>query len=194
MLTAAELNVADLSLSAWTWIDSTPDGLVAFMLITPASGERRDLRQVAVAAGLATPELPLPAPGILVALADADALVLLPNASGAIRVPSASEWADFVRRGGVITLLIGARPLDAGAGLVGVDEYLMRAVLSRQIWLGKTTLAAEYSAKQCRGEACIVCGHSDPPLAPAGHAYTPTPGAPLGWAIAAHPDCLGSES
>ncbi|MFD9690962.1 hypothetical protein ACFWXO_34960 [Kitasatospora sp. NPDC059088] len=192
MLTAAE-HPADLSLSAWTWIDSTPDGLVAFMMITPSSGEARGLRAFATTAGLASPDLPLPSPGIRIVLDGPDALVLLPGPSGAIRVPTDEGWSDFVRRGGAIVLLMGQRYLIPGASRIDVEEYLQTALLSRRLWLGKTTLAADYTAQQCRGEVCICCGRPEPPLGPAGHAYTSTSGAPLGWAVRAHPSCVEGE-
>ncbi|MEV8324490.1 hypothetical protein [Kitasatospora sp. NPDC056731] len=190
MLTAADRTASDLSLSAWTWIDSTPDGLVAFMMITPSSGEARGLRALASTAGLALPDQPLPSPGIRIVLDGPDALVLLPRTTGAIRVPADDGWSDFVRRGGAIVILMGQRYLDPSARRIDVEEYLQTALLSRHLWLGKTTLAADYTARQCRGEACICCGRPEPPLGPAGHAYTPTSGAPLGWAVVAHLACI----
>ncbi|MET8624524.1 hypothetical protein ABZW30_12335 [Kitasatospora sp. NPDC004669] len=193
-MTAAERNVSDLSLSAWTWIDSTPDGLVAFMMITPSSGEARGLRSLATTAGLAAPDMPLPSPGIRMVLDGPDALVLLPGVAGAIRVPANDGWADFVRRGGAIVLMMGQRYLASSARRIDVEEYLQQALLSRQLWLGKTTLAADYTAQQCRGEACICCGRAEPPLRSVGHAYTPTSGAPLGWAVMAHPQCVETET
>ncbi|MFE6050028.1 hypothetical protein ACFQ6N_04700 [Kitasatospora sp. NPDC056446] len=192
MLKATEHSVP-LSLSAWTWIDSTPDGLVSFMLLTPSSGETRSLRRLALGSGLATPEQPLPSPGIRIVLAGTDALVLLPGVPGAIRVPGDAGWADFVRRGGTVVLILGRQYLEPGARRIDVDRYLSTALLSRHIWMGKTVLAADYTARQCRGEACIVCGASGAPLSPAGHAYTATSGAPLGWAVVAHPDCTAVE-
>jgi hypothetical protein len=49
------------------------------------------------------------------------------------------------------------------------------------------TLADDISPARLHGEACIVCGTTEPPLHPAGHVYTPSAegGAPLGWAIVA---------
>nr|BFD90729.1 hypothetical protein KitaXyl93_20890 [Kitasatospora sp. Xyl93] len=187
MLTATER--PPLSLAAWTWIDSTPDGLVSFMLITPARADAPGLRPIASRAGLATPDLPLPSPGIRIVLNGQDALVLLPHTDGALRISADEGWADFARRGGTIVLLMGQRYLAPAARRIEVEEYLQQAVLARQLWLGKTTLAADYTDQQRRGEACIVCEHTEPPLQPAGHAYTATSGAPLGWPVVAHPSC-----
>ncbi|MFE6500794.1 hypothetical protein [Kitasatospora sp. NPDC057738] len=178
-----------LSLAAWTWIDLTPDGLVSFMLITPARRGASGLQPLAARAGLATPDLPLPSPGIRIVLTGPDALVLLPRVDGAIRVPADQGWADFARRGGTIVLLIGQRNLAPDARRIDVETYLQQGLLTRQLWLGKTTLAADYTDQQRRGEACIVCTQPEPPLKPAGHAYTATSGAPLGWAVVAHPSC-----
>ncbi|MGW3072388.1 hypothetical protein [Kitasatospora sp. NPDC001132] len=187
MVTATER--PPLSLAAWTWIDSTPDGLVSFMLITPARADAPGLRPIAVRAGLATPDLPLPSPGIRLVLTGPDALVLLPQMEGALRVGADEGWADFARRGGTIVVLMGQRYLGPTARRIEVEEYLQQVVLARQLWLGKTTLAGNYTDQQRRGEACVVCSRSEPPLAPAGHAYTATSGAPLGWAVVAHPTC-----
>ncbi|MBD0673156.1 hypothetical protein [Streptomyces sp. CBMA156] len=193
MLTATDRTVP-LSLAAWTWIDSTPDGLVSFMLVTPARADAPGLRRLATRAGLAAPELPLPSPGIRIVLDGPDALVLLPHVGNALRVSADEGWADFARRGGTIVLLMGQRYLDTAARRIDVEEYLQQALPSRQLWLGKTTLAADYTDQQRRAEACIVCGRHEPPLSPAGHAYTSTSGAPLGWAVVAHPSCTAQEA
>lgn len=43
------------------------------------------------------------------------------------------------------------------------------------------------------GIACVCCGGEGGDLIPAGHVYLPDlPG--LGWAVVAHPTCLGEES
>ncbi|MFG2913374.1 hypothetical protein ACGF0D_10845 [Kitasatospora sp. NPDC048298] len=192
MLTATER--PPLSLAAWTWIDSTPDGLVSFMLIAPARANAPGLQPIASRAGLATPDLPLPSPGIRIVLAGPDALVLLPRMEGALRVGADEGWADFARRGGTIVLLMGQRYLTPAARRMDVEEYLKDSTLSRQLWLGKTTLGADYTDQQRQGEACVVCSRSEPPLNFSGHAYTATSGAPLGWAVVAHPDCISKES
>ncbi|MFJ6616695.1 hypothetical protein ACIQOW_03800 [Kitasatospora sp. NPDC091335] len=193
MLTATDRTVP-LSLAAWTWIDATPDGLVSFMLITPARADAPGLRPIATRAGLSAPELPLPSPGIRIVLDGPDALVLLPHVDGALRLAADEGWADFARRGGTIVLLMGQRYLDTAARRIDVEEYLQQALLSRQLWLGKTTLGADYTDQQRRAEACIVCGRHEAPLSPAGHAYTSTSGAPLGWPVVAHPSCTAQEA
>ncbi|MFD7982129.1 hypothetical protein ACFV4M_01950 [Kitasatospora indigofera] len=38
---------------------------------------------------------------------------------------------------------------------------------------------------QLHERACVVCGTEQGPFVPAGHRYTPTSGAALGWAVVA---------
>lgn len=177
------------ALSAWTWIDSTPEGLVSFALVTPAVGgpTAAEMQTLAEGAGLATPDQPLPSPGIRLVLQGPDAVLALPGAAQGLRIPADDGWADFVRRGGAVVILLGADPLAIGAGRAAVESYVMGAMLPRRLWLGKTTLAAEHTAAQLRGDACIYCGEQGEPLAPAGHAYTSTGRAPLGWPVVACP-------
>ncbi|MGW6913695.1 hypothetical protein ACWGB8_07735 [Kitasatospora sp. NPDC054939] len=185
-----------LSLSAWTWIDSTPEGLVSFVLVTP-EGATGSLGPIAEQAGLAVPTEPLPAPGIRLVLQDRHAVVLLPGGAPALRVPADEGWADFVRRGGTVVVVLGTHPLAPDSGRIAVEQYLLTGALSREIWLGKSTLAADYSPQQVRAEACVRCGGTVGPFVPDGYAYTPVPpgSAPLGWAVVAHPGpCPGPES
>jgi hypothetical protein len=177
------------SLSAWTWIDSTPDGLVSFALVTPGAGgpTAAEMQTLAEDAGFATPDQPLPSPGIRLVLQGPDAVIALPGAEHGLRIPADAGWADFVRRGGTVVVALGAQSLAAGADRVAVEAYILESLLPRRIWMGKTTLAAEYTAVQLRGEACVCCGRKEGPLVPAGHAYTPTSGAPLGWPVVACP-------
>lgn len=177
------------ALSAWTWIDSTPDGLVSFALVTPAVGgpTAAEMQTLAEGAGFATPEQPLPSPGIRLVLQGPDAVLALPGAGHGLRIAADPGWADFVRRGGTVVILLGADPLAVGVGRAAVEGYVMGAMLPRRLWMAKTTLAAEHTAAQLRGDACIYCGGQDDPLTPAGHAYTPTGQAPLGWPVVACP-------
>lgn len=193
MLTAAEHPLRTTPLRAWTWIDSTPDGLVSFILITPASSDT-GLGAVARAAGLQPPDQPLPAPGIRLILHDEYAMVVLPRAETALRVPTDEGWADFVRRGGTVVVILGDDPLEADSGRVEVEQYLLRAALPGGILMAKTTLATTYSDAEVRAEACVVCGRPGARLIPVGYAYTPTSGAPLGWSVVAHSTCATKES
>lgn len=180
---------AQLRLAAWTWIDSTPEGLVSFALVTPAAGGLTVMEMQALAeiAGLATPDSPLPNTRLRLVLQGEYAVIAVPGSGPALRIPADEGWADFVRRGGTVVVMFGGEPLAAGAGRHAVEAYMLGALLPRRIWMGKTTLAAEYTAVQLRGEACICCGRKEGPLVPAGHAYTPTSGAPLGWPVVACP-------
>ncbi|MFB7473969.1 hypothetical protein [Kitasatospora sp. NPDC056184] len=174
-------------LSAWTWIDSTPDGLVSMVLITPAADGPPGLGALAERVGLRQPSEPLPSPGLRLVLHDGYAMVILPQAETALRIPADTGWADFVRRSGTVIVILGEQALAAGATRADVDRYLLDAVMPGRIWLGKTRLAADYASAQVRGETCIICGRAGRDLTPVGYAYTPTTGAPLGWPVAAHP-------
>ena len=44
------------------------------------------------------------------------------------------------------------------------------------------------------GQACVLCGKVTDQPTPAGHVYTPTGQAPLGWAVVACPDHASEES
>lgn len=50
------------------------------------------------------------------------------------------------------------------------------------------------SIARLHGEACIVCGTASTPLMSAGHVYTLSRGARLGWAVVACPDHAGERS
>jgi hypothetical protein len=48
-----------------------------------------------------------------------------------------------------------------------------------------------YSYAQLHGKACVACAASGGVLVRAGYVEVEVrPGQPLGWAVAAHPDCL----
>ncbi|MFD5916159.1 hypothetical protein ACFVYP_07135 [Kitasatospora sp. NPDC058201] len=188
LMTAAERPTAS-ALSAWTWIDSTPDGLVSMVLITPSDASSPGLGSLAARAGLLPPHEPLPAPGLRLVLHEDHAMAILPRAETALRFPTDEGWSDFARRGGTVVVILGEHPLEIGADRSAVERYLLRAMMPRQIWLGKTTVAADYAPSQVRGETCIVCGAGGGLLHPVGYAYTPTVGAPLGWPVVAHSTC-----
>ncbi|MGV9271342.1 hypothetical protein ACWDRR_42645 [Kitasatospora sp. NPDC003701] len=182
-----------MPLSAWTWIDSTPEGLVAFVLITPATEASSGLGALAQAAGLESPDRPLPSPGLRLVLHDSYAMVILPRAKTALRIPTDEGWSDFVRRGGAVVVIMGERSLVHDAERTEVESYLLQSLLPGGLWMAKTSLAAAHPPAGVRGEACIVCGRGDGQLDPVGYAYTPTTGAPLGWAVVAHPTCPTEE-
>jgi hypothetical protein len=53
--------------------------------------------------------------------------------------------------------------------------------------VGNSPIDRELTDAQLHGRACITCDTGQGPLVPAGHAHTPTSGAPLGWAVVACP-------
>ncbi|MFJ8429873.1 hypothetical protein ACIQ9P_01085 [Kitasatospora sp. NPDC094019] len=189
-MSTAERPLRNTELSAWTWIDSTPDGLASMVLVTPLGEGSPALGSLAERAGLLPPEAPMPTPDLRLVLHDSCAVVIMPRAETALRIPADAEWAAFVRRGGTVVVILGERPLEPGAGRAAVDRYLMDTIPPGRLWLGKTTLAtAGHAPAQVRGGACVVCGLAGGVLEPVGYAYTPTSGAPLGWPVVAHAVC-----
>ncbi len=43
----------------------------------------------------------------------------------------------------------------------------------------------QVTREQLHGRACVLGAHHTGPVVPAGHVYTPTSGAPLGWPVVA---------
>jgi hypothetical protein len=97
------------TLSAWAWIEATPVGLVAFLLVAPAGPDasESDIVALAGALGLATPEAPLPDIAPRISMDGASASLHIPEIGRALRLEAPDEWATFVRRGGAVVLLLG---------------------------------------------------------------------------------------
>lgn len=161
------------SLSAWTWIDSTPEGLVSFCLLTPgpAGPGVSTMEALASSAGLATPNRPMPDSLIHLMIQAEDVVLTVAGTGIAIRVQAGPEWLDFVRRDGTVVVLVGMRPLDRGADRQAVERYMLGAMLPGDVWMGKTRLAAAFSRAQLEGGACWDCGTEDRPLHP-GETFT----------------------
>ncbi|MDH6578603.1 hypothetical protein [Kitasatospora sp. MAP5-34] len=152
--------------SVWTWIDSMPEGLVAFLLITPPMGGAVDMQAFATRACLGAPNQPMPDSTIQLVIQGADAVLAICGTETALRVSITPEWAQFVRAGGTVVVVIGADPLLPTAARREVDDYLLGAVLPRKLWMGKTRLAAEFTEDQVHGRACRCCGSAEAPLHP----------------------------
>ncbi|MDH6109853.1 hypothetical protein P3T36_005346 [Kitasatospora sp. MAP12-15] len=144
MVTAAEyplaLSVEFLAeLSAWTWIDSTPEGLVAFLLIAHPRGAAAELEVIARSLGLATPDRAMPELAPALRCADDDGVVLVIPASDVdLRMPTAREWIAFVAAGAPVVVLISGTPLARDADLSTVSGHLLAALLPGHVWMGKT--------------------------------------------------------
>lgn len=152
--------------AVWTWIDAMPEGLVAFLLITPPMGAPVDMRGFADRAGLCTPDQPMADCSIQLTIQGSDAVVAVRGTETALRVAVGPEWSQFVRAGGAVVVAAGAEPLLSTSGRQEIDDYLIGAVFPRRLWVGKTLLAAEFTEDQIHGRACRVCGSGDAPLHP----------------------------
>lgn len=143
MVTAPERPLAAASsipggLSAWTWIDSTPEGLVAFLLIAHPDGAEPEMTALARALGMATPDSPMPDLGRRLLCGTTNAVLQVPGVEVGVRLPLDSEWSRFIRDGATVVLLISVAPLAPSADLLAVSEHLMTGLLSRNLWMGKT--------------------------------------------------------
>jgi hypothetical protein len=121
--------------AAWSWLDRTGFGPVAFLLLVhpdPVAGEllARSLR-------LAPPSRRLPDIGDRVTvLGEGHAVVRVDGCEHLMRVPVGERWASFVRSGGPVALLVGLAPLARDAPAVAVAPYLVRSAQAGRLRLG----------------------------------------------------------
>ncbi|SEN06166.1 hypothetical protein [Actinacidiphila rubida] len=121
--------------AAWSWLDRTGWGPVAFLLLVhpdPAAGEllARSLR-------LAPAARRLPDVGDRVAVLGAEhAAVRLDGSEHLIRVPVGERWCAFVRGGGPAALVVGLAPLPRRATADDVASYLARNAVEGRLRLG----------------------------------------------------------
>lgn len=143
MVAAAEYPLAPAAeflaaLSAWTWIDSTPEGLVAFLLVAHPQDVEQEMVALAMSLGMATPDLAMPDLGARLLCSTTNAVLEVPGSSVRLLVPASGEWSGFARGGGPVVVLISTTPLARDADLMTVSTHLMTALLPRQVWMGKT--------------------------------------------------------
>ncbi len=148
MVTAAERPLALTAqfladLSAWTWIDSTPEGLVGFLLIAHPQAVEGEMAALAAALGMATPDRAMPELRGVLACTTTDALVTVPGCATGLLVPTASGWGRFARDGGPIVFLVTGTPMARDADLSAVVGHLVADLLPGTLWLGKTVLTEE---------------------------------------------------
>lgn len=121
--------------AAWSWLDRTGFGPVAFLLLVhpdPVAGEL-----LARALRLAPPRRRLPDIGERVTVAGADhAVVRLDGCEHLMRVPVGEKWAGFVRAGGPTAVLVGLDPLAREAPAAAVEPYLARTATAGRLRLG----------------------------------------------------------
>lgn len=114
--------------AAWSWLDETGFGPVAFLLLVPPPPDGEGL---AAALGLAEPGVRLPDIGDRVALLGPDRAAVL-----GIEVPVGRRWASFVASGGPVAVLVGLEPLAADSGRTAVEAYVAANTLSARLRLG----------------------------------------------------------
>lgn len=145
-------------LSSRAWIDATPDGLVAFLLIAPSSAAvgLEDVAALAAAIGLAGPGETMPSVGERVVLHGLSATVQLPEIGRALRVSVTPEWSRLVREGGTVAILLAANPLAEGATKATRDDHLLKAVGTDRLWLGKAVRYG-WNGDWIRCKRCARC-------------------------------------
>jgi hypothetical protein len=120
--------------AAWSWLDRTGFGPVAFLLLVHPDPEAGEL--LARALRLAPPSRRLPDIGERVTAAGAGhAVVRLDGCEHLMRVPVGERWA-FVRAGGPAAVLVGLAPLAREAPAAAVEPYLARTAMSGRLRLG----------------------------------------------------------
>ncbi|MEE4546813.1 hypothetical protein V2S66_33215 [Streptomyces sp. V4-01] len=121
--------------AAWSWLDRTGFGPVAFLLLVhpdPAAGEL-----LARALRLAPPSRRLPDIGERVTAAGPEhAVVRLDGCEHLMRVAVGERWAAFVRAGGPTAVLVGLAPLARVAPAEAVEPYLARTAMAGRLRLG----------------------------------------------------------
>lgn len=152
-----------------TWIDSTPEGLVGMLLLTPGGGVTSETMQaLADAAGLADGGQPMPDCGVQVLVEGTDVRIALRGTDLSVIVPAAPRWSAFIAQGNPVVILLGTRPLDPAADRTTIDRHLLAEVQPGRILMGKTRVSGLWTAEQLAGEACLRCGSAEPPLHPDG--------------------------
>lgn len=155
MLTAAEptLPTPDAGLLAsvavMTWLDVTPPGYVAFLLIAHPPARRSDETPVVIETRMR---------GLAAALRLAPSSELLPDIGGRLRVQGqtaiipdidrcdyrlrvpvgSGEWTRSVADGGPVAIALGLDELDRGADFARVEDYLAPAAVNDRLLMGKT--------------------------------------------------------
>ncbi|WP_127359711.1 hypothetical protein [Actinacidiphila soli] len=118
--------------AAWSWLDDTGFGPVAFLLLVPTDGEA-----VAAALGLADPGARLSDIGGRITVLHPGRIgVRLDGASHAMELAVGERWSAFVDAGGPAAILVGLEPLARGADRDAVEAYVAATTLSARLRLG----------------------------------------------------------
>lgn len=121
--------------AAWSWLDGTGFGPVAFLLLVhpdPVAGVL-----LARALRLAPPARRLPDIGDRVSVLSAErAAVRLDGCPLLMQVSVGERWTSFLRGGGPAAVLVGLDPLPREAPPGAVEPYLSAATMEGRLRLG----------------------------------------------------------
>lgn len=131
-----------------TWIDTTPHGHVAFLLVAhPPSSDlqgggsldtERKMRGLAACLSLAPPSALLPdIEGRLTMSGRTEVLVSIVGCGHDLRVPVGTQWGGFAAAGGPVVVVVGLDPLPGGADRRAVSAYLAEGARSGRLLLGR---------------------------------------------------------
>ncbi|MFD9859771.1 hypothetical protein [Streptomyces alboflavus] len=133
-----------------TWLENTPLGCVAFLLIVPPPSLDNESRSVSelrmrglgAALGLAPTSQVLPDIGPRLRMQGQTAVVVeIDQCDYQLRVPvGTSEWARFVAEGGPVAVALGLDELRRGTDHGGVERYLARTTEAERLLMGKTAV------------------------------------------------------
>ncbi|GAA2070535.1 hypothetical protein GCM10009801_21350 [Streptomyces albiaxialis] len=128
-----------------TWIDVTPAGSVAFLLIAHPpprrSGEsaaalREDMRSLGTALGLVSSRCPLPDIGPRLTLHGGKAAIRVDGCDFLLGTTIGATWSDFVAQGGPVVVSLGLAPLPVGADRDAVEAYIGECLATGELMLG----------------------------------------------------------
>jgi hypothetical protein len=136
------------SVAVTMWLDSTPAGEVAFLLIAHPPARRagdtpeligQRMRGLADGLGLAPASQPLPDMGRRLFMhGRTAALLVVDGCNYLLRVPTGGEWSSFVTDGGPVAVALGLDELATHANRETVEAYLTKCTRGDRLLMGKT--------------------------------------------------------
>lgn len=156
-----------VSLAAWTWQGSGPDGRkIAHILITHTTAltdgstavtvEDRMRRLSACLGDLTEAGEVIPELKPCLQLVGDHVLLHIPGTFRRLRLPTRRPWPELVTRTGEAILLIGLDPLPQSAGAARLDAYLDAALAADRLLFGRV----EVPPPAPRADVCSTCGGS----------------------------------
>jgi hypothetical protein len=131
-----------------TWIDRTPHGDAAFLLVAHPPDRRAafasvdtvapQMRGLGEALGLAVAAERLPFIGHRVTVHGDKAAVRVDGCDYSLGATVGPRWGRFVADGGPIVIALGLDPLSHGADRATIEAYLGRCTLAGRLLLGIT--------------------------------------------------------